>query len=138
LVEELNHVKDEGHQWDLGPKNVKSLVSKAGLKLRFARLFNHQTKRRHEKKTSVSLRDEKMGVANWARRKPHGARPQTLTTKTTSQLQVLGLDSDTLGVDGSQVGVLEQRDEVRLGRLLKSLFVERERWQDRFRKKQEK
>ena len=31
-----------------------------------------------------------------------------------------GLDSDALGVDGAQVGVLEKRDEVGLDRLLKS------------------
>lgn len=28
------------------------------------------------------------------------------------------LDGDTLGVDGAQVGVLKERDEVRLNRLL--------------------
>lgn len=32
--------------------------------------------------------------------------------------QILGLDGDTLGVDSSQVGVLEERDEVSLGGLL--------------------
>ena len=32
--------------------------------------------------------------------------------------EILGLDGDTLGVDGGQVGVLEERDEVRLGGLL--------------------
>ena len=31
-----------------------------------------------------------------------------------------GLDSDALGVDSAQVGILEERDEVRLDRLLKS------------------
>jgi histone H3 len=41
-----------------------------------------------------------------------------LSTETTSELDVLGLNGDTLGVDGSQVGVLEQRDEIGLGRLL--------------------
>lgn len=30
------------------------------------------------------------------------------------------LDGDTLGVDGAQVGILEERDEVRLDGLLKS------------------
>lgn len=35
-------------------------------------------------------------------------------------MEVLGLDGDSLGVDGSQVGVLEERDEVRLGSLLES------------------
>ena len=38
----------------------------------------------------------------------------TLATKTTRQLDILGLDGDTLGVDGAQVGVFEQRDEVGL------------------------
>ena len=33
--------------------------------------------------------------------------------------EILGLNSDTLGVDGSQVGVLEEGDEVSLGSLLK-------------------
>ena len=42
----------------------------------------------------------------------------TLTTETTGKLNVLGLDSDTLGVDGAQVGVLEKGDEVGLDRLL--------------------
>ena len=32
--------------------------------------------------------------------------------------KILGLDGDTLGVDGSQVGVLEEGDEVRLCSLL--------------------
>jgi histone H3 len=41
-----------------------------------------------------------------------------LTTEAASELEVLGLDGDTLGVDGSKVGVLEERDEVSLGRLL--------------------
>ena len=66
----------------------------------------------------------------------------TLSSETTGELHVLGLDGDTLGVDGTQVGVymkrkdesarwivkrsemrlrtLEERDEVSLGRLLKS------------------
>ena len=39
----------------------------------------------------------------------HRKKPTELT---------LGLDGDTLGVDGGQVGVLEERDEVRLGGLL--------------------
>lgn len=45
-----------------------------------------------------------------------GLRP--LATETTGELQVLGLDGDALGVDGGQVGVLEEGDEVGLGRLL--------------------
>jgi hypothetical protein len=37
-----------------------------------------------------------------------------------THLHVLGLDGDPFGVDGSQIGVLEQLDEVGLGRLLES------------------
>ena len=33
---------------------------------------------------------------------------------------MLGLDGDTLGVDGAEVGVLEERDKVGLNGLLKS------------------
>ncbi len=41
-----------------------------------------------------------------------------LTAEATGKLDVLGLDGDTLGVDGAQVGVLEEGDEVRLDGLL--------------------
>lgn len=42
----------------------------------------------------------------------------TFTTDTAGKLDVLGHDGDTLGVDGAQVGILEETDEVSLGRLL--------------------
>jgi histone H3 len=45
---------------------------------------------------------------------------RALATETAGQLDVLGLDGDTLGVDGAQVGVLEQGDEVSLNGLLES------------------
>lgn len=45
---------------------------------------------------------------------------RALATETAGQLDVLGLDGDTLGVDGAQVGVLEERDEVGLNGLLES------------------
>lgn len=45
---------------------------------------------------------------------------RSLTTETTSKLDVLGLDGDTLGVDGAKVGILEERDEVGLNGLLES------------------
>merc|ERR1712131_550422 len=41
-----------------------------------------------------------------------------LATDATGQLDVLGHDGDTLGVDGAQVGVLKQADEVSLRSLL--------------------
>jgi histone H3 len=42
----------------------------------------------------------------------------TLATDAAGQLDVLGHDGDTLGVDGAQVGVLKQTDEVSLAGLL--------------------
>jgi hypothetical protein len=42
----------------------------------------------------------------------------TFTTDPTCKLQILGRDSDTLGVDGTQVGVLEKADEIGLSSLL--------------------
>ena len=44
----------------------------------------------------------------------------SLSTDPPGQLDVLGHDGDTLGVDGAQVGVLEQTDEVSLAGLLES------------------
>jgi histone H3 len=48
------------------------------------------------------------------------ARLTALTTEAAGKLDVLGLDGNTLGVDGAQVGVLEERDEVGLDGLLES------------------
>ena len=42
----------------------------------------------------------------------------TLSTDPPRQLDVLGHDGDPLGMDGAEVGVLEQPDEVGLGCLL--------------------
>eukprot|EP00985_Skeletonema_marinoi_P032919 scaffold39981_cov219-Skeletonema_marinoi.AAC.2 len=44
---------------------------------------------------------------------------RTLSTNTTGELNVLGHDGNTLGVDSTQVGVLEKTNEVSLGGLLK-------------------
>jgi len=44
----------------------------------------------------------------------------TLTTDAAGKLDVLGHDGDTLGVDGSQIGVLEQTNQVGLSSLLES------------------
>ena len=43
-----------------------------------------------------------------------------LTADSAGELHVLGHDGDSLGVDGSQVGVLEKTNKVSLGGLLKS------------------
>jgi len=43
-----------------------------------------------------------------------------LSTNPPGELDVLGHDGDTLGVDGAQVGVLEQPDQVSLAGFLKS------------------
>lgn len=47
-------------------------------------------------------------------------RLSTLAPQTPSQSEILGLNSDTLGVDGGQVGVLEEGDKVRLSSFLES------------------
>ena len=44
---------------------------------------------------------------------------RAFTTEAASELDVLGLDGDTFGVDGAQVGIFEERDEVGLDGLLK-------------------
>jgi len=43
-----------------------------------------------------------------------------LATDTSGQLDILRHDGDTLGMDGAQVGVLKQTDEVSLASLLQS------------------
>ena len=45
---------------------------------------------------------------------------RTFTTDTSGQLDVLWHDGDSLGVDGTQVGVLEQTHQISLARFLKS------------------
>jgi len=42
----------------------------------------------------------------------------TLSTDATGQLNVLGHDGNALGVDGAEVGILEEANQVRLRRLL--------------------
>jgi hypothetical protein len=44
---------------------------------------------------------------------------RALATDTARQLDILGHDGDALGMDGAQVGVLEQANKVGLGSLLK-------------------
>ena len=44
----------------------------------------------------------------------------TFSADTTGQLDVFGHDGHPLGVDGAQVGVLKQTDQISLGRLLES------------------
>jgi len=41
-----------------------------------------------------------------------------LPTNTARQLDILGHDRNALGVDGAEIGVLEQPDQIRLGRFL--------------------
>jgi hypothetical protein len=51
------------------------------------------------------------------KRKRH--RLRALTTEAAGKLDVLALDGDTLGVDGAEVGIFEEGDEVCLNGLLK-------------------
>ena len=45
---------------------------------------------------------------------------RSLSPDSPGQLDILGHDGDPLGVDGAQVGVLEESDEVSLAGLLES------------------
>jgi hypothetical protein len=60
--------------------------------------------------------------SEWQKRegpeKTRGVRLRTLTTDAAGELDVLGHDGDTLGVDSGQVGVLEQTHEVGLSSFL--------------------
>jgi hypothetical protein len=47
----------------------------------------------------------------------------TLAADATGQLDVLGHDGDALCVDGTQVGVLEETDQVSLAGLLQIILV---------------
>ncbi|KAH9406477.1 hypothetical protein TYRP_013457 [Tyrophagus putrescentiae] len=51
-------------------------------------------------------------------RRERSGRLGALTTDAAGQLDVLGHDGDTLGVDGAQVGVLEEANQVGLAGLL--------------------
>ena len=51
-------------------------------------------------------------------REPHASELGPLATDPPGQLDVLGHDGDALGVDGAQVGVLEQAHQVGLAGLL--------------------
>ena len=57
---------------------------------------------------------------DFAWRRPGARCLGTLTTDTAGKLDVLGHDGHTLGVDGAQVGVLEETDQVSLAGLLES------------------
>ena len=56
-----------------------------------------------------------VGFEGW-----HWSELGTLPADTAGKLDVLGHDGDTLGVDGAQVGVLEETDQVGLAGLLES------------------
>jgi len=46
----------------------------------------------------------------------------TLSTNTTSKLNILGHDSNTLCMDSTQIGILKESDKIRLSSLLKSKY----------------
>ena len=53
-------------------------------------------------------------------RKNQAKNLSTLATDSAGKLDVLGHDGDALGVDGAQVGVLEETNQVGLGSFLES------------------
>jgi hypothetical protein len=66
---------------------------------------------------SASHSDASMSTKN-------GSEPEnilrTLSSQSAGELDILGLNSDTLGMDSAQVGILEQADQVGLNGFLKS------------------
>ena len=54
---------------------------------------------------------------------------RALAPNASGELDVLGHNGDTLGVDGAQVGVLEQRHEVSFGGLLQDTVTHEHRKQ---------
>jgi hypothetical protein len=53
----------------------------------------------------------------------HISKLSAFTSNTTSQLDVLGHDGDSLGVDGAQVGIFEQSNQVSFAGFLQGLEV---------------
>jgi hypothetical protein len=74
-----------------------------------------QTKQMHATETAHTITHEK----SYSHAKCDGTLG-TLATNAAGKLDVLGHDGDTLGVDGAEVGVLEETDEVSLSSLLQS------------------
>lgn len=62
----------------------------------------------------------RLSISSRRNQPPVSAHLRALTAEAAGQLDVLGLDGDTLGVDGAEVGVLEEGDEVGLDGLLES------------------
>jgi histone H3 len=68
-----------------------------------------------------SLKTENPIIARPEKEQTHERKSlRTLATEAAGKLDVLGLDGDTLRVDGAKVGVLEEGDEVSLNGLLES------------------
>uniref|UniRef100_M8AXL3 Uncharacterized protein n=1 Tax=Aegilops tauschii TaxID=37682 RepID=M8AXL3_AEGTA len=67
----------------------------------------------------ISIADGNKRVpSDGAQRINHDKNTGPLATDPAGELDVLGHDGDALGVDGAEVGVLEEADEVGLGGLL--------------------
>lgn len=58
------------------------------------------------------------GTEEYTDKKRHTPLLRALAAQPPGEGEIFGLDRHALGVDRSEVGVLEERDEVRLGRLL--------------------
>ena len=59
-------------------------------------------------------------MRNYDSDRAKGVKSVALTTDAAGELHILGHDGDTLGVDGAEVGVLEETDHVGLSSLLES------------------
>ena len=52
----------------------------------------------------------------------HEDQSKSISSDSLGELKISGHDGDSLGVDGAQVGILEEGDEVGLGSFLKGKY----------------
>ena len=110
-----NHYCQPSQSYDTA---TSSLISNAATARKNAReKFMHMRQRSLEDLLSLMhiVAFKKAGLSEWVW--SHFLGP--LATDSTGQLDVFGHDGHPLGVDGAQVGIFKEADEVGLSRLLK-------------------
>jgi hypothetical protein len=74
----------------------------------------------------IATKEDKISTSRWCYETPFSLKPgdakssSALSPDAASQLDILGHDSHTLGMNGTQISILEQSNQVSLGGLLKS------------------
>eukprot|EP00095_Tigriopus_kingsejongensis_P011693 maker-scaffold578_size132436-snap-gene-0.33 protein:Tk11693 transcript:maker-scaffold578_size132436-snap-gene-0.33-mRNA-1 annotation:"histone h1" len=113
--------KVAGEKKAKSPKKKTPAKKAATKKVEKAAVVGKKPKTPKKKPAVKKAAPAKKVVAKKASPKKRGApKKNTLATDAAGQLDVLGHDGHSLGVDGAQVGVLEEADQVSLGGLLES------------------